>query len=55
VDEPDARFAGSRRARSRAVRREAAGTRCLDIDVSRKLLREQGAEFVNAWHLIEGS
>ncbi len=24
------------------------------IDVSRKLLREQGAEFVNAWHLIEG-
>jgi hypothetical protein len=25
------------------------------IDVSRKLLRESGAEFENAWHLIEGS
>jgi len=24
------------------------------IDVSRKLLRESGAEFENAWHLIEG-
>lgn len=25
------------------------------IDVSRKLLREGGAEYENAWHLVEGS